>query len=262
MTESLENNIHDNRCLNCNSAINNDANYCLNCGALLSKGRLSTKEVFKELFEVILIWNKDFFKTFLHLLISPDRVISFYIRGGRNRYVNPMLYLLFSFFLLLLFSSLLDKELFFIDSMKGAVGGIDSANESGTLNEDSVDKLKRYSKLLYFLILPVVALVTKIIFRSSNFNFAEHLSVNAYMLGVATILAVITMPLHSFTHVYVSSIAAIILQVIYIPLFHYRIFQNKLFLSVIKSILFFLLSSITLTILYIPIAVIVASVSK
>ncbi len=254
MSNDIDINIPFKKCLNCHSEINKTSNYCPNCGAHLLKNRLSTKEVFKELFDVILIWNKDFFKTFFHLFVSPTKVISFYIKGGRNRYLNPLLYLLFCFFLYLLIASLLNKELFFMRGMKSGVAGWNSVDETGLLNVDSINSLNRYSKILYFLILPILAFLSSVFFRSSKLNYAEHISINAYLIGEITLLGTVALPLTYLPDDSIGFLALFSISSIYTFLCQYQIYQNKVLKSLLKSLGFIVLSIFLITILYILIA--------
>ena len=253
--DEINTNIHAKRCLNCQSELDSGFNYCPNCGAHQLKGRLSIKEVLTELFDVILIWDKNFFKTFFHLLICPSRVITFYIKGGRNRYLNPLLYLLFCFFLYFLIASLLNKDLFFMGGMKGGVAGWNSV-DPGALNLNSINSLNRFSKILYFLILPIFAFLSSIFFRSSRLNFGEHLIINAYLLGEITLVGTVALPLTYLPFRSIGILALILM--IYMFLGQYQVYQNKVLKSLLKSLLFMVLSIFAILLLYGLIAVTIA----
>ena len=245
-------------CLNCQSELSNDTNYCPNCGARQSKGKLNTREVFTELFDVILIWNKDFFKTFFQLLIYPHRVITFYVKGGRNRYLNPLLYLLFCYFLYLLIASLIKKDLFFIDAMKGAVAGWNSVDETDALNMDSVIALKRYSKILYFIMLPILAFLSSVFFRSNKLNFAEHLIINAYILGEITLLGTVGFALSYLPDKSIGLSVVFSISCLYMFFCQYQIYKNKFLKSLSKSLGFIALGILLISILYMLIAFTIA----
>ncbi|MBK9391870.1 MAG: DUF3667 domain-containing protein [Bacteroidetes bacterium] len=249
-------------CLNCQSELSNDTNYCPNCGARQLKGTLSTKEVFTELFDVILIWNKDFFLTFFHILISPQKVIIYYIKGGRNRYLNPLLYLLFCYFLYLLIASLLNKDLFFMSAMKGGVTGWNSVDETESLNLDSIIALNRYSKILYFLMLPIIAFLSSIFFRSSKLTFAEHLIINAYLLGQITLLGIIGFFLSYLPDKSIGLFVLFSISSIYMFFCQFQIFNNKALKSFLKSLGYIVFSIILISILYMLIAFFIAYLIK
>ncbi len=250
------------KCLNCQAELSNESNFCPNCGAHQPNSRLSTKEVFSELLDVVLIWNKDFFKTFFHLLFRPTRVITYYIQGGRNRYMNPLLYLLFCFFLYLLLSSLLGRGVFFISGMKGFIAGINEAGNTESLNENAIDNLNSFSKILFFLILPILAFFSLAIFRSNRMNYAEHLSISAYQLGQIIFLGTVTT---SFAYILdwngINYISMLII-VLYLIWCQYQIFQNKILYSFLKSLGFILINIFIIIILYLIIAFAVASIVK
>lgn len=238
------------KCLNCQGEVYDESNFCSYCGARQLKGKLSTKEVFTELFDVILIWNKDFVKTFFHILISPQKVITFYLKGGRTKYLNPLLYLLFCYFLYLLIASLLNKDLFFMGGMKGSVTRWNSVDEREALNMDSIIALNRYSKILYFLMLPILAFLSSKFFRSSKLNFAEHIIINAYLLGQITLLGTIGFSLSYLPDKSIGLLALFSITSIYMFMCQYQIFKNKFLNSLLKSSGFMALSIFLILTLY------------
>jgi len=74
------------------------------------------------------------------------------------------------------------------------------------------------------------------------------------------ILGVLTIPLMAFSAVPIRIPAAAILIVVYILICQYQVFQNNLLLSIIKSFGFVILSIISISIIYIIIAIVVGSV--
>ena len=256
-------------CLNCQCSVTDDSNFCPNCGAPLIKSRLSTKEVFLELFDVIFLWNKTFFKTLGVLLIHPSRVYRFYIDGGRNKYMNPLFYLLLCFFIYQIYISITDQELFFISGMKGSFEGYSEGASYGGVSDvpeldTSVNKLNRYSKILFFLLLPIIALCSKWVFKSKQLNYAEHMSVCSYMLGQIIIISLIVSGFSLLVNINIKIAGYIIasMSVIYVAICQHLIFQNKLLKSIFRSLIFLVLSFLMTGIPYNILGIIFFSSSK
>jgi hypothetical protein len=257
-------------CLNCHFTITDNSNFCPNCGAPLLKGRLSTKEVLSELLDVIFLWNKTFFKTVGVLFAGPSRVFSFYITGGRNKYMNPLFFLLLCFLIYQLYILITNQELFFISGMKGSVDGFNEGRSSYNgsslpeVDTSAFDKLNRYSKILFFLILPIIALCSKIVFKSKKLNYAEHLSVCSYMLGQAIMITLIISGILLLLNINIkiTGIITSFLCAIYVGICQYQIFRNKVVISIFKSVIFLILSFILTGIPYNILSIIIISVTK
>lgn len=276
MTHSMEKRIND-KCLNCQSELSVDDNYCPNCGAHQFRNRLTTKEVFIELFDVIIIWNKDYFKTFFHLLVKPAITIRYYIEGGRKRYLNPLLYMLFSFFLYMLVLSFTGGEVIFIGGMKAMTEGYNTGytealaeDESESdipqeaLNSTAIGNLDKISKILFFIMLPILALSSRLIFKSSKLNYAEHLVINAFFLSQVMIIGIIGIPISLLAETglkFIGSIPAILILV-YIVYYQFKIYSDNILISIFKSIGFILISFIFIAIVFLLIVFTVGTVFK
>ncbi len=98
------------KCLNCESTISENNNFCPNCGQVNDKSRLSLKQYFAEYLSGFFSFDNRFIKTVIPLIFKPGKVTREYIEGKRKKYVNPFqLYLNITiiFFLLIgLFSTI------------------------------------------------------------------------------------------------------------------------------------------------------------
>lgn len=91
-------------CLNCESPLRGNENYCANCGQQTTVSRLTFKLFVSNLLAGFFSYDSRFWQTFIPLLTKPGKVAKQYIEGKRVRFVNPFqLYLNVSiiFFLLL-----------------------------------------------------------------------------------------------------------------------------------------------------------------
>jgi hypothetical protein len=249
-------------CSNCHFELTNNSNFCPNCGAPKLKDRLSTRIVLAELFDLFFLWNKTFFKTCGTLLINPSRVYTFYIDGGRIKYQNPLFFLLLCFLIYHLVISFTNQPMFIIDGMKGSVEGLSSGFSGKKIDASALDKLNRYSKILFFLILPIIAWCSKVVFKSSLLNYAEHLSINSYLLGQVILIGLVISTILLLFHASKILLGTLDFSLIpiYISINQYQIFKNKGFISILKSILFIIFSLIMIFVFNIVLGTIVISI--
>ena len=71
--------MNDQYCLNCHTTTKKDFAYCPGSGTHLIRQRLDMKEFVWELSDVLLMWNKAFFKTSYLLIMRPIEVVNFYL---------------------------------------------------------------------------------------------------------------------------------------------------------------------------------------
>ena len=79
-------------CKNCDANLNQNSDYCNNCGAKVIRNRLTIKTLFSHFSEQFLNYDNKFLQTFIHLFTKPEDVIGSYINGTRKKYVNVISY--------------------------------------------------------------------------------------------------------------------------------------------------------------------------
>lgn len=89
-----------NNCLNCNSGLEPEDQYCKSCGQSHKEYDLSVKSVFTEFFNNILNLDSRFFST-IRNIHKPHFLTAQYIAGKRKSYVLPIQLFLFSLVFLL-----------------------------------------------------------------------------------------------------------------------------------------------------------------
>lgn len=177
-------------CKTCESNLRSDFGYCPSCGAKVIKGRLTLKNVWEDVkFQVFDIDN-TFLKTFRHLITKPEKVIESYISGARKKYMNPISYFAIAI--------TLSGIMFFI--LKDVFHVSLTENSFSNANTPNMDFIFDYQGLLSYLIMPVYALITWILFLDKNvLNYTEHLVTLAYATGQTSFVqVVIAIPLFGF----------------------------------------------------------------
>lgn len=192
-------------CKNCKSEITKSDNFCNNCGAKVIKERVTIKSLFSNLLKT-LGWDSNFFITLRFLIYKPQIIIKEYLNGIRKKYTNP-----FTFFAISLAISLFVfnqySEQFILMSTPTNIQLINEVKNVSTSNPNKNNKifeivydpeaqkafmefqLKHYN-LISFLFLPIFALIAFLVF-GKPYNYAEHLLINTYLLGIITFFRVL-----------------------------------------------------------------------
>jgi len=174
-------------CKNCQSALQLHFDYCSNCGAKVIRKRLTLKNVTQDIGNVIFNLDNTLLKTFRHLFWRPEIVINSYISGVRKKYMNPISYFAIAI--------TLAGIMFF---MLRNVYHIDLTPNNLTNNEGpNMDFVFDYQALVTYLILPIYALMTWLLFLDKKkLNYTEHFIANTYITGqVSFVQVLVCLPL-------------------------------------------------------------------
>lgn len=165
-------------CKNCDRSLRSDYTYCSNCGAKIIRNRLTFKNLLYDVTERYFNVDNTFLKTFLHLFIKPEIVVSGYIQGIRKKYLNPISYLGIA----LTLSGLL---LFFL--RKYALPKIDLEAFGESLKLETTRKILNasldISSFTFLLYIPLIALAGWLIFNKRSHNVSEYAVTAIYSLA-------------------------------------------------------------------------------
>lgn len=232
-------------CMNCNGIVLKGDQYCCHCGAQIISKRLNSRQIFDNVIRDLLEWDKGFLKTFIDLSLRPQKVISFYIEGGRKKYLNPVKYLIICFIVLQILNLFGIEISFIISGMSGFVRGFESPSEQ-TLTPDIKEKLDQLSDInsaLMLLTIPFVSLITKLMYKLKHYNYTEHLVINIYLF--IQMFMVTTLVLAPFRIPGSSPLFLFLLSYIYVYYFLYRVFNQSILSTVLKTIIYLILGLFT-----------------
>ncbi|AWX43545.1 hypothetical protein HME9304_00534 [Flagellimonas maritima] len=169
-------------CKNCNESLRTDYSFCPSCGAKVIKKRISLKSVWQDLSYQVFNLDNTFLKTFRHLFSNPDVVIGCYISGTRKKYMNPVSYFAIAITLSGLLFFIL-RDVYHVNLTKSSFSDKQTAN---------LDFIFDYQGLLSYVIMPIYALMTWLLFIDRRkFNYTEHLVANAYIIGQTSFVQVL-----------------------------------------------------------------------
>lgn len=175
-------------CKNCEEELNENAIYCLNCGARVIKNRLTIKNLFAHAAEQYLNVDNRLLKTFWHLFVKPETVIDGYISGMRKRYVNPISYfavaLTLSGFLIFII-----KKLDFYKTIMKNIPKMYDGSENPMVNSGLEDFTMEYSSVFFILYIPILTIPAWIVFLDKKYNLTEQITLSIYVLSQYSILS-------------------------------------------------------------------------
>lgn len=221
-------------CLNCNREI--DENYCPNCGQKTDTHRYSLQHFFvHDFIHGIFHFDNGFFFTVKELFTRPGHSVREFIQGKRTKHFNYFATVI----VLLTINYLLSKWA--------------KADLTQVFNKESISGLlkvtKDYSKFTNFLIIPIIALYSWLIFRKSKQNYTENLVLNIFLLAGIIVFRIFIYLAMIFTNdvetIRIVNLVVTFLVFIYIVIFFYQYFScydyskiNLLFRVLMISILF------------------------
>lgn len=171
-------------CVICNTESEGD--FCPTCGEKKGLPRITLASISSTLFTSFLQMDKGFLYNVKNLTIQPQKAVLSYIQGKRRYVFNPVSYAVLCVSFYLLVSSFFSEEIittFGENKVKNAKGMTKASFEAGKF-------LGRYVKYFWLLNIFYLSFFTRLFFK--KYNYFEHVAINSFILGHATLLGVIT----------------------------------------------------------------------
>ncbi|MXN91657.1 DUF3667 domain-containing protein [Flavobacterium sp. Sd200] len=202
-------------CLNCNEVIS--GKFCNNCSQATSTHRFSLYHVFQHDFiHGIFHFDKGFFYTIKELFTRPGHSIREYVQGKRVKHFNyfSTIILLITIGYFLRKWAKFDASVFYED--KTAIEGV-------------LKVLKHYSKITVFLHIPIISLVSYLVFKKSKQNYTENLVLNLYLLcgtlAISFILIICMIFSDNIDFLFYVNHFLTALTFLYVIIFYYQYFS-------------------------------------
>jgi hypothetical protein len=176
-------------CKNCKTEFN--GNYCYNCGQRAVKMRPVLKNIFKDTVDNYITLDKGLFYLVVELFKRPGELAADYISGERKKYFNPVKFI----FLIVAIATFVTIRY----KLLGPKGGV--MNTEALFDLPDYDNL--YSEFIYrffniirLISVPLLALVTYLLFKKSNYNYTENIILNCFVLGERILIYILFTPLY------------------------------------------------------------------
>ncbi|WP_400072970.1 DUF3667 domain-containing protein [Zobellia russellii] len=241
-------------CKNCNSTIDEEDNYCNECGAQIIKERITIKRLFSHLLAA-LGWDSNFVVTLRYLIYKPQVVILEYVNGTRKKFANPFsLFAIITAISLLLFNQYSEQYIKMSNNHNSPYEetyknhlptdieqnnfSAEFNNSKNEINRDVMNYSLKYYNLLAFLLLPLYTLISRIVFGKA-YNFGEHLVTNTFIQSILGLFGILL-----FISSLLVGVNLFFTGMFILPLFYYSLTYKKLYhlkfgqilLSVLKFI--------------------------
>ena len=209
-------------CISCEYEHNGQ--YCPKCGEKAGTQRIRFVSILEESISTIAVMDKGFLFNVKNLALNPKQFINSYLKGKRKSVFNPLSFFLVSITLYIL-AQLAFKELF-SDSLAF------EPDQSNRYNSGYLAGRFIYIHLDYFWGLSLIwlSVSTKLLFQ--QFNFAEHLTINAFIIGQATLIGILVYPVFQIPVMFDPLVYLIII----IMLFRFYYKSDDTSVIVVKSV--------------------------
>lgn len=165
-------------CLNCGEKLS--GKYCSNCGQKSDTHRITFKNFIEhDILHGAFHFEKGMLFTAKEAFIRPGKAALDYISGKRKRYYNVFLFILLMIGLNLYLSHKYEEMYmqYYPQEVKEKIN-----NELG---DKIADFLNDYSRSIIFLYVPILSLISFLIFRRRKLNLSEHFIISGMsLLGI------------------------------------------------------------------------------
>ncbi|MFD2565091.1 DUF3667 domain-containing protein [Aquimarina rubra] len=239
-------------CKNCGFQIDHYT-FCPSCGAKKITKRITFKNLTQEFSDRFLNLDNSFIRTFIHLFTKPRTVIDGYINGLRKRYINVFSYFAISLTIASLYIFILGKykDVLFSNVFTD-VNQIEASKAASDISFE-------YQSLISFLTIPVLALISRLVFLNyKKYNLTEHFVIHLYAYShITMVISFITLPLLlTLKNAFLILWIQFPISIIYIAYVLKNLYEINLKRIVIKTILFLLIMSVLFVIFSIIVAII------
>lgn len=170
---------------------NYDGMFCPQCGQKYIDKRINMRDSIGHLLGTVFNFDKGLWHTSIELMKNPGKLLREYLNGITTPYFHPFRFLFLW----------LTLQVFFmvVTGMMEETQGRYSAQMSGQEMNPAVYQvllgLNSYMHILIALSMPVLAAGSRLLFRKSVYNYAEHLVINCFAYGETVLVSLLLLPL-------------------------------------------------------------------
>ena len=206
-------------CSNCSNEGTGD--YCSACGHAYVVKRITIVSILHEVAHIFTHFEKGFGYTFKQLATRPGRMQKDYLAGNRKKQQKP-----FSMFFVC--ATLAGFAFYWTNQ---------SSTQTTHIEEVTQEFSKHYYVILQSVLLPFYTLVTWLLFRGKNFNYAEALVLFVYSLAFELLLMIPINMISFIPHHFEISFAEIPVMTVYITWTNLKFFNTQpRWLVILKSL--------------------------
>ncbi|MBL7806980.1 MAG: DUF3667 domain-containing protein [Saprospiraceae bacterium] len=195
------------QCKNCSTAF--EGKFCPDCGQKAKTGRITLGQVVKDLQNQVFHFEEGFLFTIRELVRRPGLMVAAYLAGKRAKHVKPIKFLVWTTAISFLFLHLIGFQELMLKQVKAQQQLQDNSstmNSAVKINE----WINAHPSLLMLFTVPFIALASWLLFRKKGYNYAEHFTGVAYLMGMLNVFAIFFTILYAcFSHLPIDQLAMI-----------------------------------------------------
>jgi hypothetical protein len=177
-------------CLNCGADLRESYNYCPHCSQKKDIHRLSFHDLLHDAIHYFTHADKGIFHLLKALATKTGTVAREFVDGRRKKYFPPLnFYLIVATLMVLSMTTLQRKEPVDVLKERPEVNEItDPVRRENVIQiyerqGRAMQFTSRYSNILSFIALPLIAFIYWLFYLKARFNYMEHLIAGMYMIG-------------------------------------------------------------------------------
>ena len=208
-------------CKNCHFQY--EGKFCPDCGQKADTERITYHSLAHEIPHSILHIDKGIFFTMKELFVRPAATLKEYMAGRRVKHFKPLAYVL----ILTAFSTFISH---LVDSYLVSHGMSITQTVAPTLLNRVVANTShffdKYPSVFYFLMIPVISLLSWLFFRHSGYNYWENIILNIYLTAQFNLLLTLAQLLRLFNGGAVNYTPFLIVYFSYLGFVYGMFFRN------------------------------------
>ena len=195
-------------CKNCGNEF--EGNYCNQCGQDAATHRINFKFLWHDIQHGLFHFDKGIIHSLGQLCIRPGHTINEYMEGKRVGHFKPL-----SMVLVLATVYGLLKHFFLHDVEHPVKLMINNSSVNATTINAISEWMKDHGAIMALLVVPLYALASFLAYRKENYNYVEHLVLNAYTSSLRLFVTIILFPLvvltqHKSGNDFVSTLTSVL----------------------------------------------------
>lgn len=221
-------------CKNCETLLRPEDKFCPQCGQTTKTKRLKIKQIRKDVFKRLLHTDSGILYLTAALATRPGVVAREYFAGKRKKYYEPLKYLTLTVGISALLTAYFDLM------------------SSGGGHQNPVSAfVAEHINVIFFLSVPLAAAFSWLLFLKKGFNYAEHLTLHAFLGGFRTVFFLLVFtPLIVFFREHYNQVLLLYfsLWTAYVAWANVQLMGKPRWMAVLKSILIIVLTQVTISI--------------
>lgn len=220
-------------CLNCGTE--NDSKFCKECGQSTNTHRLTVGHILHDVSHYFTHADKGLIYIIKEMFIRPGTVVEEYIAGKRKKYFNPYTFLI----LCSTISAYIYWKIKYYSNISIQQSPSKTGAEVSKLMTQTSMLMEQYGKIITLFMLPILAAISMLFYVRKQYNYAEHLTIQAFILAqtsviniVATLFSYFVFPNSYFVF---NSIFQLVF-ILYLSIVFSKVFKEHFLLSLLKSL--------------------------